>query len=134
MAKLLSHRALDAAFAYVADRADRLVLCAGAPADYEAAARPPGEGGLRLGAIEMSRGLGQGDFSVADGSASGRKLIVARQEGVPIETDGCADHVALIDQPGRALLLVTALARPLDLEAGRVVSIDAFEDEIGDPV
>lgn len=82
----------------------------------------------------MSRGLGRGDYAIADGETSGRRLVVSRQDGVLIAETGVADHVALIDTNDQALLLVTALSEPVSVAAGGVVAVESFDDEIGDPV
>ena len=56
MAKSISHRALDAAFEYIAARADRLALCAGVPASVEEALTPTGEGGRMLALAALAPG------------------------------------------------------------------------------
>ncbi|MEO1293280.1 MAG: hypothetical protein AAFV62_10685, partial [Pseudomonadota bacterium] len=88
MAKSVSHAALDAAFSYIADRADRLVLCAGAPDSFTEATTDLGSGGKHLGGIPMAAGIGNGDYALGAGTASGRKLTVARQDGIPVAASG----------------------------------------------
>ena len=134
MAKSISHRALDAAFEYIADRADRLALLSGAPASAEDALTPVGEGGRMLGLAELTPGLGNGDFALAAGAASGRRLVVSGRDGVAVLATGLADHLALVASGPSEVLVVTALAEALAVVAGGEVSIGAFSDEIADPV
>ncbi|MCI4661459.1 MAG: hypothetical protein MRY63_06500 [Neomegalonema sp.] len=133
MAKSVAHAALDAAFAHIADRANRLALCQGAPASYSEAALTLAAGGTQLGSLPMVTGLGNGDYQTAAGDISGRKLIIARQDGVPVTDTGNADHVALIDTDTQTLLLVTNLAASVSVTAGSSIAIESFADEIGDP-
>ena len=134
MAKSISHKALDAAFGYIADRADRLALLSGAPASAAEAVTPVGEGGRMLGLAELAPGLGNGDFSLAAGAESGRRLVVAGRDGVEVLASGLADHLALVASASGEVLVVTALAEALELVAGDTVSVGGFSDEIADPV
>ncbi|MEM9956527.1 MAG: hypothetical protein ACFB0F_09345 [Neomegalonema sp.] len=133
MPKQFSHAALDAAFGYIADNADLLVLCEGAPDTFADAANPKADGGRRLGSVTMAIGVGNGDFDLADGHVSGRRLMVAGQDGVAIADTGTADHVALLDATQAQLLLTTTLRDPVQVVAGDVISLDGFDDEIQDP-
>lgn len=132
MAKSFSHAALDAAFAHIADRADLMTLCESAPSTYAEASALKSAGGARLGGIAMALGLAGGDYTVAPGDVSGRKLIIAAQTGVPVLESGTVDHLALLDTTDGALLLVTALSSAVVVEAGRTVSVASFADEIQD--
>lgn len=69
------------------------------------------------------------DFTIAD-DTSGRKVTVAAKAGVPIDTSGTANHVALCD--GTVLLAVTTCTSQA-LTAGGTVDIPAFKANIGDP-
>jgi hypothetical protein len=134
MAKSISHAALDAAFAYIAERGDTLVLCAGAPESAEEALTPAGEGGRMLGRAAMVPGLGNGDFSLAPGVTSGRRLVVRGRERVAVVASGCADHLALVAAATGEVLVVTELAEPCEMHEGGTVTVRGFSDEIADPV
>lgn len=134
MAKSVSHKALDAALAYLADRADTLVLCAGSPASAGEAVTPADEGGRALGLAAMLPGLGNGDFELAPGAGSGRRLVVAECEEVAIVASGRADHLALVAQASGELLVVTTLAEPREVAEGESMAVDGFSHEIADPV
>lgn len=134
MAKSISHHALDAALAYIAERADTLALCTGAPTSAEDALTPVGEGGRMLGLAPMVPGLGKGDFALAPGVISGRRLVVRGREGVAVVASGRADHLALVAATTGEVLVVTALVEPCEVREGGTVSVQGFSDEIADPV
>ena len=134
MAKSVSHNALDAALAYLADRADTLVLCAGPPASAAEAVMPVGGGGRALGLALLVPGLGNGDFELAAGAGSGRRLVVADREEVAITASGLADHLALVARASGELLLVTTLAEPCEVAEGESMTVHGFSHEIADPV
>jgi len=74
--------------------------------------------------------LDSGDYSKANGDASGRKVTIAQQANIPIDTSGTATHVAICD--GSSLLLVTTCTSQA-LTSGGTVTVPAFDDEIADP-
>ena len=71
-----------------------------------------------------------GDFSKANGDTNGRKVTVAQQADVPVDSSGTATHIAICD--GTDLLLVTTCTSQV-LTAGNTVTIPAFDDEVADP-
>ena len=71
-----------------------------------------------------------GDFSKADGDVSGRKLTVAQQADVPVDSNGTATHVAICD--GTTLLYVTTCTSQV-LTSGNTVTVPAWKIEISDP-
>ena len=71
-----------------------------------------------------------GDFAKANGDVSGRKLTVAIQSSVPIDTSGTALHIALCD--GTDLLYVTTCTSQA-LVSGNTVTVPAWDIEIADP-
>ena len=122
MAKFASFDVLDAALAVVAS-ANRLVVVAGQPADYAAAAADP----------LAQTPVAPADFSITAGSSGGRRLVVAAQAGLVAEAAGTADHVALIDTAGQRLIYVTTCpAEPL--VAGSAVVVASWDVEIGAPL
>ena len=70
-----------------------------------------------------------GDFSKANGDTSGRKLVVAAQSAVPVDTSGTSNHVAICD--GTDLLHVTTHTAQA-LVSGNTVNIGAFDCEFAD--
>ena len=71
-----------------------------------------------------------GDFSKANGDSSGRKVTIAQQADIPVDSSGDATHIALCD--GSDLLLVTTCTTQT-LTSGNTVTVPAFDDEIADP-
>lgn len=70
------------------------------------------------------------DFTKSDGDVSGRKVRVAAQNGVPIDTSGSATHIALCDA---ASLLEVTTCTSQALTAGNTVNIPAHDYEFTDP-
>ena len=71
-----------------------------------------------------------GDFSKADGDTSGRKVTVAQQTDVPVDSNGTATHVAICD--GSNLLYVTTVTSQV-LTLGNSISIPAWTITVADP-
>jgi len=84
---------------------------------------------FRLAEVVVTPGDGNGDFVIANGDTSGRKLTVGQQSLVPIIADGTANHVAIND--GVTILDVTTCT-DLPLTSGGVVTIPSFDHEIQD--
>lgn len=72
-----------------------------------------------------------GDFSKADGDVSGRKLIIAAQNAVPVDTSGTGNHVAVSDATD---LLYVTTCDPQALTSGNTANLPAWEIEHRDPV
>ncbi len=70
------------------------------------------------------------DFTLAAGDTSGRKVTVAKKDGVPIDVSGNGTHVALID--GTRLLYATTCTLKA-LVAGDQVNIPAWDIEFNNP-
>ncbi len=71
-----------------------------------------------------------GDFAKANGDVSGRKLTIASQVDVPVDSSGTATHVAVCD--GSNLLYVTTCTSQV-LTAGNTITVPAWDIEIADP-
>lgn len=74
--------------------------------------------------------IDSGDFSKADGDTNGRKVTVAAQADVPVDSTGSATHIAVCD--GSNLLYVTTCT-PQGLTSGNTVTIPAWDIEVADP-
>lgn len=121
MPKFASNDVLDGSLA-VASSATRLVAVNGQPADFSAA---------NAGKLAEAPLTG-GDFTLAAGDVSGRKVTVAGKSGLAVVAAGTADHVALLDVAGSRLLYVTTCPAQA-LVTGGTVSIAAWSIEIGAP-
>lgn len=74
--------------------------------------------------------IDSGDFSKANGDVSGRKVTVAAQDDVPVDSTGTATHIAICD--GSNLLYVTTCTSQ-GLTSGNTVTIPAWDVEVADP-
>lgn len=72
-----------------------------------------------------------GDFTKANGDVSGRKVTVAAKNAVPVDANGSATHIALVD--ATRLLYVTT-CNTQGLTAGSTVDFPAWDVEVADPV
>lgn len=122
MAKFASEFVLDGSLERVAG-ATRMVALAGQPASYAAA-----DAG-KLAEAAMT----PGDFALAAGAVSGRRVSVAAKAGLPVLAAGIADHVALLDGVAERLLYVTTCPAQ-SLTPGSSVNIEGWQVEIGAPL
>jgi hypothetical protein len=74
--------------------------------------------------------MASGDFTIANGDTSGRKLTVAQKPTVPIDNTGTGTHVALVD--GSRLLYVTTCTS-ISLTSGNTTTFSAWDIEVADP-
>jgi len=123
MGKKLDDSVLDAAGAELAT-ATRMTVCSAEPANFA------GIAAVALADVVLTAGIGGGDWTAANGDTSGRKVTVAQQADIPIDTTGDANHVAFDD--GTVLLGVTT-ATTQSLTAGGTVTVPAIDAEFADP-
>lgn len=123
MAKWANDNVMDAALDYVAT-GTRMVVCSGQPANFA------GIAAVALADVTLTAGDGNGDYTVANGDTSGRKLTVAAQSNITIDSSGDATHVSIDD--GTTLLYVTTCTTQT-LTSGGTVTVPAFDIEIADP-
>ena len=131
MAKTLHNDVFDAALDEIAT-GTRLWLCTAAPTSVVAAettyALNDGSGTATLIA-----GDGNGDWAIADGSVSGRKITLSAQTAVPTDAGGTATHYA-ITVSGAKLLLVDELSASLAITSGNTVDFpETIACEMRDP-
>lgn len=127
MAKSAHNDVLDALLLYIADNCKKITVCSAEPTTYAEA-----NATYALADVTTTEGTGGGDFSVANGDVSGRKLTVAQQATVTVDTTGTATHVALLDVDNSKLLFVTTCTSQ-SLTAANTVTIPAFDIEVADP-
>jgi len=102
----------------------RLMVCSGQPANFA------GIAAVALADVTLTAGDGNGDYTIANGDTSGRKLTVAQQASIPIDSSGTATHISLDD--GTNLLYVTTCTSQA-LTSGGTVTVPAWDIEIADP-
>lgn len=124
MAKYANDDVMDAALDEVAT-ATTLTVCSTQPTTRTEAITT-----YKLADVTVTAGDGNGDFTIANGDTSGRKLTVAAQADIPVDTSGTAEHIALCD--GSRLLYVTTCTSQA-ITSGNTVTIPAWDIEIADP-
>lgn len=123
MAKTLHNDVIDASldkFATVVN----ITICTAEPANYA------GIAALTLAAQVVTAGDGNGDFTIADGDTSGRKVTVTQQSSISITATGTATHIAYDDG---STLLGTTTCTSQGLTSGGTVTIPAHKLEVSDP-
>lgn len=70
-----------------------------------------------------------GDYTKANGDTSGRKVTVAAQADIAIDSSGTATHIAICDA-SNVLLVTTCTSQALT--SGGTVTVPAFDYEIAD--
>lgn len=117
---------LDGMLDYIANLCTRVVVCSTQPTTYTEA-----NATYALADVTVTAGDGNGDFTIANGDTSGRKLTMAQQTGVAVDSSGTAAHVAFLDVANSALLLVTTCTSQA-VTAGNTATINAVDFELRD--
>ena len=106
------------------DNGTRVGVCSGQPANFA------GIAAVLLAEVVVTAGAGGGDWTLADGDVSGRKLTLAQQADIPIDVTGTATHITVDD--GATLLAVTTCTSQALTDTGTVTG-PAFDVEVADP-
>jgi hypothetical protein len=125
MGKATPDAVLDATLNDIAE-ADTLYVCSAEPADFA------GIASVALADVALTPGDGNGDFTIADGDSSGRKLTVGAQSDFDVDATGDGDHIVLADASGTTLKYVTTCASQTVTD-GNTASTSAWDIEIADP-
>lgn len=83
---------LDAMLDVIADNCTRVDVCSTQPTTYAQATST-----YSLGSYTLTAGDGGGDWVIAAGDTSGRKLTLQAQSGNNASADGTAGHLAFTD-------------------------------------
>lgn len=125
MANTFADSVPDAALDKIAT-ATTVHLCTGDPADRAGAIS------ASVGNYTLTAGDGGGDYTIANGDTSGRKLTLAAQTGNNLTGSGTAAHLCFID--GSELLRKVALSATQVVTSGNPFTISSFVVlEIRDP-
>jgi hypothetical protein len=100
MAKWVADAAFDAGLAKIAT-GTRLTFTSAQPANFA------GIAAVLLASVAVTAGDGNGDFVIADGPVSGRKLTVGAQPGLVPSANGTINYACVDD--GSILLSVTTV-------------------------
>jgi hypothetical protein len=107
----------------VIDNATTLTVTSAQPANQA------GIAAVALASTTLTAGDGNGDYTIANGDTSGRKLTVAQQASISISASGTATHVVLDD--GTNIYVTTCTSQALT--SGGTVTVPAFDIEVADP-
>lgn len=120
---------LDVLLANIADNAVRVSACVNEPATYAAITAASNE----LGVYTLTAGDGNGDYTIANGDTSGRKLSLSAQTGTNASATGECDSLAFHDNV--SVLYATVTVSPaVNLTSGVEFQINAFDIvEVRDP-
>lgn len=122
MGKVCSDNYMDAMLQLI-DNATNLAVLSAEPANQAAIS------GLTLANATLTAGDGGGDYTIANGDTSGRKLTVAQQDDLNISSSGTATHVSLDDGTNFYVTTCTSQA----LTSGGTVTTPAWDIEVADP-
>ena len=126
MAKTVHDDVLDGALNILKNNVTRQVACSAQPTTYA-------EGNATYALADIV--IDGTDFTKANGDTSGRKVAVAAQSGVLIDTSGTATHVALVRTADSTLIYVTTCtSQALTANGANTVNFPAWDVEIADPV
>jgi hypothetical protein len=123
MAKELHNDVIDAALAEVATCVT-LTFCSTQPANYA------GIAAVALAAVTLTAGDGNGDYVIADGDTSGRKVTVGAQVDMTPSANGTVTYAVLDD--GVTLLAATSVT-PQAVTTAQTWNAPSFDIEIQDP-
>lgn len=127
MGKLVADAVLDAALQYLEDNVNFISVCEGAPTTYEHAHSTKGTGTGKALASSATP-----TFTGPEDDTSGRKTTVDEEPSITVDASGTADHVALCNTTGTALLYVTTATQQA-LTSGNTVTVPAWKISIADP-
>jgi hypothetical protein len=120
--KYSSDLVMDAALDYIST-STLLTVCSAQPTTYAEASST-----YKLADVVTD----SGDFSKANGDTNGRKVTIAQQANVPIDSSGTATHVALSISGSSTLVYVTTCTSQA-LTSGGTVTVPGWDVEISDP-
>ena len=124
MGKSVHNDVLDAALDELAT-ANSMTLCSAEPTTRTEAVTTH-----KLAAVTMTIGDGNGDYTIANGDTSGRKLTVTAQAGETVDASGDGTHIALCDA---TVLLFVTTCTTIAVVATGLVDFPAWDYEIADP-
>lgn len=120
---------LDAGLNVIAE-ADQLFVTSAEPANYAGIAAV-----TLVGPVALTPGQGNGDFTLGDGTPSGRALTVAAQNGATAVGSDQGSHVVLATGGGTDVLrYVTEVDSPQSITSGNTVNVGAWSVTNTDPV
>ena len=124
MAKKADNGFYDGAFEFLSTGMIRQTACSAEPANYA------GIAAVALATATMA----PGDYTVAAGDVSGRKVTMTAKSGITIDASGTANHVVLHNNTTILGYTTTCDALVLTAGGGNTVNFPAWKIEIAAPV
>jgi len=122
MAKSVNAAILDLALTDIKTNSNRQVVCSAQPTTY-----------AELTTYKLAeQAMVAGDYTLAAGDTSGRKVTVGAKAGVAVATSGTATHVGL-GSSGRTQLDLVTTCTSQAINTGGTVDIPAWKYEINNP-
>lgn len=124
MAVFTPDATLDAMLNVIADNCDRVDVCSAEPSTYAEATST-----YTLGNYTLTAGDGNGDWTIANGDSSGRKLTLSAQTGNNATGTGTATHIAFTNGSDTLYHVITCTSEstnsgsPLDINSVDVAEI-----------
>lgn len=125
MSKFVPDSTLDSFLDIIADDGLRAHICSTQPTTYTEATTT-----FQLGTATLTAGDGNGDWVIADGDTSGRKLTMSQQTSITIDNTGTAQHIAITDATDTLYAVTTCTSQAVT--SGNTATINAFDIEISD--
>jgi hypothetical protein len=129
MGKAAPNATIDGMLAVIA-LADEMFVTDNEPSNY---ADLGAGAAILVGPIELTPGDGNGDFVIADGDVSGRKITVTAQNGASVVADGTAGHVVLATGGATDLLRYVTTCASQAVTNGNTANVGAWAVEVADP-
>lgn len=117
----LNDAVLDAALDYIADNCDRVDICSTEPTTYAEATST-----YTLGNYTPTAGAGNGDWTIANGDTSGRKLTLGAQTGNNATGTGTGAYIAGTNGSD-TLIFVLDLSASIGVNSGQEFQINAVD-------
>lgn len=127
MAKHAPDTTIDAMLAQIA-LADEMYVCSAQPTNYADIVNSD-----LVGPIALTPGDGNGDFTIANGDTSGRKVTVAAQNGASVIASGSASHIVLATGGATDLIRYITTCTAQTLTSGNTANVGAWDVEVNDP-
>lgn len=118
---------MDNALSVIADNVNTLTVCTEQPGTVGSAI-------AQASNLLARHTLSAGDFTIANGDSSGRKITIAQQTSIIVSATGNGNHVALCSvSAGATTLYYVTTATSQELTATNTLTVNAFDIEIADP-
>jgi hypothetical protein len=122
--KFIDTASVDLALNDIKINGNKQVVCSAFPTTYLEA-----NSTFKLAEVAMA----PGDFTLGNGAVSGRRILVAAKNGVPVSIGGTANHVAILDTVNLRIKLATdAPSQAVSAGAG-TVNVAGWDHEIRAP-